>query len=442
MTPPLFIFLQTVSPVGIVFKATLKTMKTGQPHLLTPWRLFFQWATTIGIFVLPFIQIENKSVFRIDIPSFSLILFGTRFSIEEMYLFWLLAISLIFLFLLLTLILGRVWCGWACPQTTINDMAESVTEWLSLRLSGNRIRGSLWKKGVLFLFYVGIGLLVGSNCVWYFVSPYDFFPLVLDGRLGPWPLGTVITISILVFVDLAFLRRIVCKEFCPYGRFQMTLVDKGTLTIWYPPDEAERCIDCHACVRVCPTGIDIRKGYQVECIHCVKCLDACKVVMAKRRQSGIIRYSFGQENNGFKGLLTIRTALIFFVFIVVSSSFVIASFTRSAASLKITPVRAVKARLLEGDRMATFFSGYLVNKSKMETTYGIDVSNKQGEKLQIEGPAHSISLAAGEMKRFSLVVVSNFVEIGRPLPVVFIVNNQEKEEVARATSFIPVLREP
>lgn len=416
-------------------------MKKQNPHLLTPWRRLLQWGSSLVILLLPFVVINGQSSVRIDIPTFSFHLFGMNFRIEEFYLFWLATVSFVFLFLLVTLVMGRVWCGWACPQTTLADLTEGVGRVLGMRVENNRYIGNLWQKVFLHAFFIGLSLLIGCNLVWYFVPPREFFPLFLTGELGPWPLGSALTVAVIIYIDLGFLRRLFCKEFCPYGRFQTVLVDQGTLTLWCPPDEAERCIACEACVRSCPMEIDIRNGFQVECINCAKCLDACRTVMAKLRQPGIIRYSFGQEGKGWRSLLTIRTTLVLFIFLAVSTSLVVASLNRSAATLKVARTKTVASHLLEDGRIATFFSGYLVNKSGREETYSIFAYLEEGDELEINGPAKNILLADGEIRRLNFVVLSKRPEKDTPLRIIFIAKNREQLERARTRTFIPVFME-
>ena len=394
--------------------------------------------------LLPFIRINGQSALRIDVPAFSLYLFGSTFRIEELYLFWLTAVSLIFLFLLVTLLLGRVWCGWACPQTTLTDLAEGFGRILGMHVENNCFNGTRWQKTLLHLFFMAAGFLVGANLVWYFVSPYDFFPLLFTGEVGPWPLGTVITIAAVVYIDLAFLRRLFCKEFCPYGRFQTVLVDNGTLTLWYHPDEAERCIDCGACVRICPMGIDIRKGYQVECINCAKCLDACRKVMARLRQPGIIRYTFGQLGKGWRALITIRTTLVLFVFITVSTSLVIASLNRSEAELKVSRVKNLSSKILPDKRLASFFTGYLsIHRLDPPSTFTVFAYDEAGNELETRGPVKNISLGREErMFRFNFALVTRIPGPEKPLPVVFLLKDDVGRELDRTTTFVPALMEP
>jgi len=420
-------------------------MKSQQPQLLTPWRRLVQWVSTLIILLLPFLRFNGQSGLRIDVPSFSFYLLGKTFRIEELYLFWLAAVSFIFLFLLLTLVLGRVWCGWACPQTTLTDLTEGVGRILGMRVANNRFSGSRSQKTLLHLFFMAAGFLVGANLVWYFVSPYDFFPLLLAGKLGPWPLGSVIAVAVLVYLDLAFLRRLFCKEFCPYGRFQTVLVDSGTLTLWYHPDEAERCIDCGACVRTCPMGIDIRKGYQVECINCAKCLDACRSVMARLRQPGIIRYTFGDQGRGWRSLITIRTALVLLVFITVSTSLVVASFKRSEADLKVSRVKTLAGRKLPDNRLASFFTGYLAIHTRKDplSTFTVSAYDEKGEELEIRGPVRNIALAQGErMFRFNFALVTRMPGPEKPLPVVFVLQDKGGRELDRTPTFVPATMEP
>ena len=419
-------------------------MKTNHPHLFTPWRRFLQWSTTLIILLLPFIRINGQSVARIDIPSFTFYLFGMIFRIEELYLFWLATISAVFLFLLITLVLGRIWCGWACPQTTLTDMMEGLGRMLGMHVENNRFTGLLWQEFLLHLSFLGTGLIVGSNLVWYFVSPYEYFPLLFAGQLGTWPLGSAIVIALLVYVDLGFLRRLFCKEFCPYGRFQTVLVDNGTLTLWYHPDEAERCIDCGACVRSCPMGIDIRKGYQVECINCAKCLDACRRVMARLGQPGIIRYTFGQQGRNWRALITLRTGLVLVVFLIVTVSLVIASLKRSPADLKISQVKTQSSRLLPDRQLATFFTGYVaIHTTDAGASFSIFAYSEKGRELEIRGPVRNIAPEQGKrMVRFNLALISPLPEAGNPLPVVFILQDDSGLELNRAKSFVPAFMEP
>ena len=245
-----------------------------EPTLLSPWRRRVQWVTTLLILLLPWVQLDGKSLLRIDIPNLSLYLFGQTLRIEELYLVLFFTLAFGLGFLLLTVVLGRVWCGWLCPQTTLGDLAEWMARTIGLKVQHNRLHGTLWRKVALQFIYVLLSFLVAANLLWYFIEPRQFFMrlVAVDLHYAAWITLTLTTL--LLYLDLAVVRRLMCSEFCPYGRFQTALVDKSTLTLHLTETELKRCIDCRSCVRACPMEIDIRRGYQVECINCGRCLDA------------------------------------------------------------------------------------------------------------------------------------------------------------------------
>ena len=281
-----------------------------KPSLLSPWRRRVQWVTTLLILFLPWVQLNGKSLLRIDIPNLSLYLFGQILRIEELYLVLFFTLAFGLGFLLLTVVLGRVWCGWLCPQTTIGDLAEWAARLFGLKVQHNRLHGAMWRKVSLHGVYLFLSLLVAANLLWYFIEPRQFFVqlISLDLHYAAWI--TLVLTALLLYLDLALVRRLMCSEFCPYGRFQTALVDKSTLALHLPESELKRCIDCKSCVRTCPMEIDIRSGYQVECINCGRCLDACRQVMAKRDEPGLIVYSFGVSGKGARGLFNPRVMML------------------------------------------------------------------------------------------------------------------------------------
>ncbi|MEN8142345.1 MAG: 4Fe-4S dicluster domain-containing protein, partial [Thermodesulfobacteriota bacterium] len=259
-------------------------------HFIGPRRRLFQWATTLLLMLLPWLEVDGKSLLRIDIPGLNLYLFGQVLRIQELYLVMLASLILVLSFLLVTVVLGRVWCGWLCPQTTLSDLAEWAARRLGLTVKHNSLHGALWRKLLLQGVFGLLALLVASNLLWYFIPPQVFFVrlVTLDLHYATW-ISLILT-GLLVYIDLAVIRRLMCKEICPYGRVQTAIVDKATLSLHLPDAELERCIECDSCLRSCPMEIDIRHGYQVECTDCGRCLDACRKVMTRRNEPGLIRY--------------------------------------------------------------------------------------------------------------------------------------------------------
>jgi len=381
------------------------------PHLLGPWRRAFQFGLAALVAVTPFLGINGNAILRLNIPALTLELVGHRFRIEELYLVWLFVLGLIFLFLLLTLALGRVWCGWACPQTSLADLADTLMEKKGLRP---------FRYPIFFI----VSLWAGATFVWYFIRPLEFFSRLGAGQLGGWPLGTMLVVAAFVFVDLIFIGRLFCREFCPYGRFQCVLVDQGTLCLQAHPDHLRRCIDCKSCLRACPTGIDIRQGYQIECINCARCLDACRTIMARRGEEGIIRYTFGVNDLGRRALLTFKTAGLAMIVVAFGlSTFYLASH-RATASFRIGRSSQVASRLTEGGRQLTFFSGSIANRRQTPQRFILSVSDHAGEALAIKGPTN-FDLAGNEKRDITLAVDSPIISGVNPSPITFSLLTEE-----------------
>jgi len=364
-------------------------------------------------FVVPFLQIDHKSLFRINPPELTLDLFWQTFRIEEFFLFWLLALGTIFCFILMTLVLGRVWCGWLCPQTALGDLAD----FLKTRLKQKSQAGPAGSNNsaLLHLNYIGISLIFGANFVWYFVPPGIFFPALLHGSLGMWPAGTMLVMAGLTYINFSLVQRLFCKEFCPYGRFQTVLMDKGTLTLQAHPRHRDRCIDCHACTRVCPTGIDIRAGFQIECINCAQCLDACRKVMATRGEAGIIQYTFGQADLGWRSLLNPKIIAIAAIALTLLALFFIRAANRASISFKVGQSARIVSRLVGNDRQITFFSGSIRNLSQVNQTYTITATTAANSPLEVKG-AKQFTVAANAKSDINLAVLSPRATM-TPLPI-------------------------
>lgn len=392
------------------------------PQLIGPWRRAFQLGLVALGALIPFVTVKGHALLRLDIPTLTLELGGQRFRIEELYLVWLFGLGLIFLFLLLTLVLGRVWCGWACPQTALADLAE--------RLEKGR-GGRLWRHLVALL----VSLWAGATFVWYFLSPFDYLNRLGAGQLGGWPLGTTVVAAGLLYLDFIWVGRLFCREFCPYGRFQCVLVDAGTLCLQAHPAQLARCIDCQSCLRVCPTGIDIRQGYQIECINCARCLDACRLVMARRGEEGIIRYTFGVRDLGWRALLSGKTAALALLVLAIGLGTLYLASHRPAASFKIGRASQMPSRLSEGGRQRTFFSGSIANRRQTRQRFSLSAVGASGEVLTIKGPA-SFDLGGNEKREITLAVDSPIISGANPSPMTFNLLAEETGSRLAVTAYL------
>ncbi len=371
--------------------------------------------STLAVLGIPFVTIQGHSLLRLDFPALTLWIGGRGLPIQQLSLLLPFGLALVFFFLLVTLAFGRAWCGWGCPQTTLVDLFEWLARHGGVKVQGGALTATRGQQLLLHLIALTLALLVGTNLCWYFISPSTFFPQFLAGTLHwtAWALlgGTAAA----VYLDLAFMRRLVCKEFCPYGRFQTVLVDQGTLTLRFHPVEAPRCIRCGACVRACPTGIDIRDGYQVECINCGRCLDACRQVMARRRQGGIIRYTFGLEGRGPKALLNLRMALITGLCVALTVTVAVSAGQQHSVTLSLARNPQLLPREGGSGQVINFFSAYLANQTGTPGQVRLHLSSPTG--VDLRGPGEPVILAPGEKRRIDIALVVAADRLAMPLPV-------------------------
>jgi cytochrome c oxidase accessory protein FixG len=251
---------------------------------IQPWRWLVKGAQAVAVLGLPFVTIGGDSALRFDIPSLTLHVFGTPIGMDEFFIVLVAVLFLTFLIITLTILFGRIWCGWLCPQTVVVDLTLFVD-----RSAG---RGAA-RRGGAFLAVMALSPLLAAGIIWYFVSPYEFFRRIGDGSLGPvigwsWAILTAVT-----FLNFGFLRHTFCSTVCPYAKLQGSLFDERTLVIAADRERMDECMHCDACVRTCPVTIDVRQGLNAACINCAECIDACAGRMARRDKASLIGYRFG-----------------------------------------------------------------------------------------------------------------------------------------------------
>lgn len=269
----------------------------------------------IAVFTaIPWLRIGGKPPILLDVMTRQFTFLGTTFRPTETLLLAVLMLAIFVAVFLATAVFGRVWCGWGCPQTVYLEFVYRPIERLFLGAAYGRKGASVpaWRRLAMYAAYLVISAHLANTFLAYFVG---------TDRLAAWTLGSpanhpvaftvfAVTVGLMMF-DFVFFREQLCTLACPYGRFQSVLLDRDSLVIAYDRtrgeprakaaerrtmeaagQEAGDCIECTMCQQVCPTGIDIRNGLQLECIHCAQCVDACDEVMRKvGRPIGLIRYS-------------------------------------------------------------------------------------------------------------------------------------------------------
>jgi cytochrome c oxidase accessory protein FixG len=271
----------------------------------------------LGIYYLmPFVRWDDRQALLFDLPARKFYIFGlTLWPQDFIYLAALLIMAGLSLFFF-TALLGRVWCGYACPQTVWTE----AYLWMERKIEGNRGRrmkldkaptsaAKIRTKALKHTVWIIFSLWTGFTFVGYFTPIYELGGRLFTGDLGPWETFWILFYSFATYGNAGFMREQVCKYMCPYARFQSAMFDSDTLIVAYHPERGEprgsrrrgtdfeaqglgACIDCNLCVQVCPTGIDIRDGLQYECIACSACIDACDEIMDKMSYPrGLIKYT-------------------------------------------------------------------------------------------------------------------------------------------------------
>ncbi len=365
---------------------------------IAPKRKLVQWLSTLLLLGLPFGKLGGESLLRLDAATRTLLLFGASIRIEEFYLFLIAVLILVFGFLFVTMLFGRVWCGWFCPQTTLGDLADAVDAGVRSLLPAGLTAAVLRQ-----LCYLLISSLVACNLVWYFLPPAEFFGRLFSGKIGAVAGISLIAVFLLVYLDLALVRRVFCKTVCPYGRIQLLTMERGTLTLEFDPALKDACLRCAACVRACPMGIDIRDGLQIECINCGRCLDACRGVMDKRGARGLIRYSFGAPQAG-DGPRHAKTLLLAAVLALLVALLAAGLGTRREATLKVQRAAEGEVKRLSDGSVVNFYALYLENRGTRPASYRLQTVPLPGYRVELIGADRELQVAANGNRKVELAL--------------------------------------
>jgi cytochrome c oxidase accessory protein FixG len=380
----------------------------------------------IGFYVLaPFIPVGGHPMIQLDIEHRRFYLFGQTFNSQDVWLVLLLTLTFVFGLLLLTAWRGRVWCGWACPQTVF---IEQVFRRIERLIEGDaqerrKLDKSPWtpekiaKRGTkLFIFFL-IAFVIAHVFISYFVSIRGLYAMMLESPLENWSLFLfVFAMTGALLFDFVWFREQFCIVMCPYGRLQSVLIDNDSVVIGYDKTRGEPrgktktpgagdCIDCHRCVAVCPTGIDIRQGLQIECIGCSNCVDACDAIMDKvGRPRGLVRYD---SINGFDGKKTriIRPRIILYTLLLVLGASVMSLSLLTFKPATVTMVRMTGSPYyLMEDGVRNQYLLRIFNKQTHPVTFTLRVS-RGPENLKTNGLEEPVEVAPLGERKVMLVAV-------------------------------------
>ena len=384
--------------------------------LFAGWRWTLVWATQLLFYVLPWLTWNDRPAVLFDLLTRRFYVFGlVLYPQDFIYLTGLLIISAMSLFLF-TAVAGRLWCGYACPQTVYTE----IFMWIERKVEGDRpARMRLDREGrslrkfglksAKHLLWIALALWTGLTFVSYFTPIRSLLGSVGNLALGPWETFWVLFYGFATYGNAGFMREQVCKYMCPYARFQSSMFDHDTMIITYDKARGEprgprskkadpaalglgACVNCNLCVEVCPTGIDIRNGLQYECIGCAACVDACDQVMDRMSYPrGLIRYT---TQNGLANHWSTRQIIAHalrprvLVYSSILAAVTIALFahmlTRVPLKVDVIRDRGSLGREVEDGMIENVYSLQVINTAEIGRKYKLSVSGIESARIASE----------------------------------------------------------
>ncbi len=390
-------------------------------------RYIFFACITLFVFVLPFIRVNDAQLFLLSFDKSRVDLFFTKFDMQELYLLPFLFIILFLSIFFLTTLAGRVWCGWSCPQTIFRTIFRDLLQTKILKIrkniqnKQNEPKGQILKRALAVGIWCVLALVISANFLWYFVPPLDFFAYLKEPSEHGVLLAFWLVIATWLVYDVIILKENFCIYVCPYARVQSVMFDNDTIQVIYnqkrggviyngkekfkkPKEEGALCTGCEACVRVCPTHIDIRKGMQLECINCLECSDACAKVMKHFDESSLIEWrsiNSIKEQKRVK-ILRFRTVAYLVILGIVLTAGVLMSGKKESMLLNINRTSELY-KILGKNEVENSYVFLVQNTQNKEHTFYFEVDDKN---IEISRPNKPFILKAGSKQRVIVTLKS------------------------------------
>lgn len=393
----------------------------------TTLRNYFSAVYFAVFFTLPFIQVNGMPFFLLNFPEGRFILFSKIFWPQDFFIFAVGMIMAIIFIALFTVIYGRLFCGWVCPQTIFMEMLFRKVEWWieGSHTQQQKLDKAAWtapkiaRKAAKHIVFLLLSLLIACTFLSYLISldgVVQLFKEPVSRHPALW--ASLLFFSFLFYAVFAFVRDIICTTVCPYGRLQSVLFDQDTMQISYDyrrgeprgkknsPVQTGDCIDCHKCVQVCPAGIDIRNGIQMECVGCTACIDACDTVMDKiGKPAGLIRYASEQQirkgtpfrfNRRMKAYSALLGVLSIIMIALIASSHSVDTYISRA-----------KGQLYQeqpGGQLSNLYHAKVINKTNKDTRIELRLEQIPGTIKMVSGHAQILKKeAVSELTFFILI---------------------------------------
>jgi cytochrome c oxidase accessory protein FixG len=366
----------------------------------------------IGLWAaLPWVPVHGAPAVFLDVDARKFFLFGMTFNAQDAWLIFFLLSGAGFGLVYVTALAGRAWCGWACPQTVFLDgVFRPIERWIEgprekhlRRDAGPLTLSKVARKALKQAVYAIVALVIAHIVLAYFVSlPRAFAMVRTSPTAHPEAFIWVAAITLVLYGNFAWFREQFCVVMCPYGRLQSVLLDDDSLVVGYDANRGEPrgkknakdvgdCVDCKRCIVVCPTGIDIRNGLQMDCIACTACIDACDDVMDHLgRSRGLIRYD---SPNGLSGKPTriVRPRMVLYSGMLAVGALIAFVATRARTDFEANLIRLSGAPyIIDGETLRNSFDLHLVNKRNGAATYDLEVEAPPD--IQVIAPVSEIRL--------------------------------------------------
>jgi cytochrome c oxidase accessory protein FixG len=370
-------------------------------------RSYFSYFYLILFFTLPFIKVEGEPLFLFNVLERKFIFFGKIFWPQDFFIFAIGLLTFIVFVILFTVAFGRIFCGWACPQTIFMEMVFRKIEYF---IDGDanqqkKLKAMPWNtekivKRVIKIFaFFSLSFLIANFFLGYIIGIDELWVHIQEGIFVEFGTFSALVIFTLVFFFVYYwFREQACIIVCPYGRLQGVLLDRNSILVAYDYVRGEPrgklsdktndkgdCVNCHACVRVCPTGIDIRNGTQLECVNCTACIDACDEIMDHvNKPKGLIRYASEngialKEQMTYTWRLKLYTLVLSLLLIFLGVLLV----TRADVAARIMRTPGQTYQLLADDKISNLYNIKLVNKTRKNIHLDLKLENMKGEIKQV-----------------------------------------------------------
>ena len=425
------------------------------------YRRIIAWSLLAFFFVAPFLKLGGDPLILLNVLERKFIVFGTTFYPQDFHLLVMAVITLVVFIVLFTVIYGRIFCGWICPQTVFLEFLYRPIEYL---IDGDSRKQQEMAEQELDAIKVlkrilkhGIYLLISFFTILTFVSYVTGVDKLAEIQ-NSWPKqNTGLLMGILVFTGVhyfvfAWFREQVCTMVCPYGRMQGVMLDENTITVAYdykrgePRRSAENdgpkyaqkgdCINCFSCVAVCPTGIDIRNGTQLECINCTACIDACNSVMKKiKKPSGLIRFASEKSISEGKKVKFNARAIAYSAVLVVLLGVIVYLFNvRGTVETIIIRSQGTMFQEYGPDKFSNIYELQMVNKTNSEVNIDLKLLSPEGEIILM---GDSLKAEKGEVAKRNLLIVlkkANLKSSNSHLKIGVFQNGKQIDEIS--SSFV------